>query len=78
MGQQYLLYSQIADALSFPNGERFDLLSHAGKIIRRKRAAGEVRPRIEGEIPMPQGGNNGFIDEYFYFYEPHAAPKEVE
>ena len=67
-GNQYKLYGRIADALGFPGGERFDLLSHAGKIIKKKKDAGDIRPRKEGEIPMPQGGSDGYVYEYFYYY----------
>lgn len=67
-GNQYKLYGRIADALGFPGGERFDLLSHAGKIIKKKKDAGEIRPRKEGEIPVPQGGSDGYVYEYFYYY----------
>lgn len=67
-GEQFKLYGRIADVLDFPCGERFDLLSHAGKITKRKKDAGEIRPRIEGEIPMPQSGSDGYVYEYFYYY----------
>ncbi|KMV35859.1 putative type VI secretion system effector [Franconibacter pulveris] len=77
-GNQYKLYGRIADALGFPGGERFDLLSHAGKIIKKKKDAGEIRPRKEGEIPVPQGGSDGYVYEFFYFYESRVVPKEAE
>ncbi|MBM1020224.1 hypothetical protein EIC82_03825 [Enterobacter sp. A11] len=67
-GEQFKLYGRIADVLGFPGGERFNLLSHAGKITQKKKDAGDIRPRTEGEIPMPQSGSDGYIYEYFYYY----------
>ncbi|WNN47509.1 putative type VI secretion system effector [Siccibacter colletis] len=43
-GEQFKLYARIADVLGFPNGERFNLLSHAGAICKRKEEAGEIPP----------------------------------
>jgi|GEM_PF-2602497 len=67
-GPMFALYAQIADALEFPGGERFQLLQHCGKISKPKRDAGEIQPRKEGEIPAPQSGVTGYSHEYFYYY----------
>ncbi|MER0124173.1 putative type VI secretion system effector [Franconibacter daqui] len=76
-GEQFKLYGRIADVLGFPNGERFNLLSHAGAILKRKEEAGEIPPRKEGKVPVPQGAKE-YVYEYFYFYESRVAPKEAE
>ena len=76
-GEQFKLYARIADVLGFPNGERFNLLSHAGAILKRKAEAGEIPPRKEGEIPVPQGAKE-YVNEFFYFCELRVASKEAE
>ena len=69
-GVHFELYGRIAKALNFPKGESFDLLTHAGKISKKKREAGEIPPREEGQPPMPQGSVKGknYHLEFFYYY----------
>ncbi|MGV3344948.1 putative type VI secretion system effector [Enterobacteriaceae bacterium LUAb1] len=62
------LYGRISDVLAFPGGEKFDLLSHSGKIARQKREEGQILPRTAGDVPMPQGGADDYVYEFFYYY----------